>query len=48
MDLQKTASKEPKNLITNLSHLHPLWAGEMGVQAKPMNLVTVGNVEAAI
>jgi hypothetical protein len=48
MDLQNTASREPKNLTTDLSHLHPLWAGEMGVQAKPMNLVTVGNVEAAI
>jgi hypothetical protein len=48
MDLQKTASREPKNLTTDLSHLHPLWAGEMGVQAKPRNLVTVGNVEAAI
>jgi hypothetical protein len=43
MDLQKIASREPKNLTS-----HPSLAGEMGVQAKPMNLVMVGNVEAAI
>jgi hypothetical protein len=48
MDLQKTASREPRNLTIHLSHLHPLWAGEMGVQDEPMNFVTVGNVEAAI
>jgi len=48
MDLQKTASREPRNLTTHLSHLHPLWAGEMEVQGEPMNLVMVGNVEAAI